>query len=323
MQALLSALLAVAALPGTYAARGVLFFFEDDGGLALGAYGDTVTNTPHLDALAARGTVFENAYTSVSSCSPSRASLLTGLPTHQSGQFGLLNCNFYSFPGVLALPNVLTAAGVRTGIQGKYHVAAGSTAPGSAYNFTWGNSAGGPGGCQAGASDSCPDTDYSLVSRNITYMKAQAEGFLQWAQGQPFFYYVGFGDSHRCSGADGAFCENYGRNASGGSTIPDWVPFVPSGSEVQLPFWVQDTPIARQDYAHMLTAKSRMDQGVGLLLRALEASGRGNDTLVVYTAGALGALLACPLLPAAPRPLCLSMLLLTHAHAATAPPSPF
>jgi N-sulfoglucosamine sulfohydrolase len=263
----------------------VLFLFEDDGGFALGAYGDKVSQTPHLDALAARGTVFDQAYTSVSSCSPSRASLLTGLPTHQNGQFGLLNCNFYSFPGIQALPNILTASGVRTGIIGKYHVAAGSTSPGSAYNFSWGNSAAGPGGCQAGASDSCPDTDYNTVSRNITYMRAQADSFLQWAQGDPFFFYVGFGDSHRCSGEQGAFCENYGRDKSGASTIPDWVPFVPEPSSVQLPFWVQDTPIARQDYANMLTAKSRMDQGVGLLLKSLEASGRANDTLVVYFAG--------------------------------------
>ena len=71
-------------------ARNVLFLFEDDGGLALGAYGDKAMQSPHLDALAARGTVFDAATTSVSSCSPSRASLLTGIPTHQNGQWGLL-----------------------------------------------------------------------------------------------------------------------------------------------------------------------------------------------------------------------------------------
>ena len=49
---------------------------------------------------------------------------------------------------------------------------------------------------------------------------------------------------------------------------------------------MQDTPIARQDYANMLTAKSRMDQGVGLILDSLEASGRANHTLVIYFAGA-------------------------------------
>lgn len=43
-------------------------------------YNNTAINTPHLDALARHSLIFRNAFTSVSSCSPSRASLLTGLP---------------------------------------------------------------------------------------------------------------------------------------------------------------------------------------------------------------------------------------------------
>ena len=34
----------------------------------------------------------------------------------------------------------------------------------------------------------------------------------------------------------------------------------------------------------MLTAKNRMDQGVGMLLAQLQASGQANETLVIYTA---------------------------------------
>lgn len=52
----------------------------DDGGFESGAYNNSAITTPHLDALARRSLVFRNAFTSVSSCSPSRASLLTGLP---------------------------------------------------------------------------------------------------------------------------------------------------------------------------------------------------------------------------------------------------
>lgn len=52
----------------------------DDGGFESGAYNNSAISTPHLDALARRSLVFRNAFTSVSSCSPSRASLLTGLP---------------------------------------------------------------------------------------------------------------------------------------------------------------------------------------------------------------------------------------------------
>lgn len=52
----------------------------DDGGFESGAYNNSAIRTPNLDALARRSVVFQNAFTSVSSCSPSRASILTGLP---------------------------------------------------------------------------------------------------------------------------------------------------------------------------------------------------------------------------------------------------
>ena len=47
-----------------------------------GAYGNEVARTPHLDALAARGTLFRNAYTNTPICVPARASLATGRYAH-------------------------------------------------------------------------------------------------------------------------------------------------------------------------------------------------------------------------------------------------
>ena len=50
----------------------------------LGAYGDGAAATPNLDALAARGARFQNAFTAVPLTLPSHASILTGLvpPVH-------------------------------------------------------------------------------------------------------------------------------------------------------------------------------------------------------------------------------------------------
>ena len=50
---------------------------------SLGVYGNVNTKTPHIDRLAAVGTIFENAFTTPPICSPARASILTGLyPLH-------------------------------------------------------------------------------------------------------------------------------------------------------------------------------------------------------------------------------------------------
>jgi choline-sulfatase len=49
----------------------------------MGVAGHPLARTPHLDALAARGTRFTNAYTPSPICVPARASLATGLPVHQ------------------------------------------------------------------------------------------------------------------------------------------------------------------------------------------------------------------------------------------------
>ncbi|XP_025783436.1 N-sulphoglucosamine sulphohydrolase [Puma concolor] len=88
----------------------------DDGGFESGTYNNSAIATPHLDALARRSLVFRNAFTSVSSCSPSRASLLTGLPQHQNGMYGLHQDvhHFNSFDKVQSLPRLLGQAGIRT-----------------------------------------------------------------------------------------------------------------------------------------------------------------------------------------------------------------
>lgn len=52
----------------------------DDAGFETEVYNNSVVHTPHLRALAQRSLVFSNAFTSVSSCSPSRSAILTGLP---------------------------------------------------------------------------------------------------------------------------------------------------------------------------------------------------------------------------------------------------
>ena len=102
-------------------ARNVLLIVADDQGRDLGVYGNPILQTPNLDALAARGTLFTNAFATVSSCSPSRSVLYTGLYSHSNGMYGLAHDvhNQHLLPSVRTLPQYLQAAGYRTGLVGK------------------------------------------------------------------------------------------------------------------------------------------------------------------------------------------------------------
>lgn len=100
-------------------ARNLLVVLADDlSGADLGCYGSTNVRTPHIDALAARGMLFERAYTAVGVCQPSRSSLYTGLYPigHGALGFGPIAA------GVATWPQLLGAAGVVTAMIGKLDV---------------------------------------------------------------------------------------------------------------------------------------------------------------------------------------------------------
>ena len=114
-------LISSAALADT---RNVLLVIADDQGLDLGVYGNPVLRTPNLDQLAARGTLFTSAFATVSSCSPSRSVIYTGLYSHSNGMYGLAHDvhNQHLLPSVRTLPQLLKAAGYRTALVGKKHI---------------------------------------------------------------------------------------------------------------------------------------------------------------------------------------------------------
>ena len=58
--------------------RNVLVFIGDDAGFETQVYNNSVCKTPNINALAKRSVIFRNGFTSVSSCSPSRSTILTG-----------------------------------------------------------------------------------------------------------------------------------------------------------------------------------------------------------------------------------------------------
>ena len=63
----------------------VFFIADDISQEDFGCYGHPSLKTPHVDALAATGMRFDNAYLTTSSCSPSRCSIITGRYPHNTG----------------------------------------------------------------------------------------------------------------------------------------------------------------------------------------------------------------------------------------------
>jgi arylsulfatase A-like enzyme len=67
-----------------------------------GAYGDRVVKTPNFDRVAREGVLFRNAFAAAPSCTPSRASLLTGRAVHQLAEggnlWGFLPSRFEVYP---------------------------------------------------------------------------------------------------------------------------------------------------------------------------------------------------------------------------------
>lgn len=85
---------------------------------ALGVAGDRVARTPNLDAFAVTGTRFSNCYCANPVCTPSRASMLTGLYTHNHGAYN--NSTPWPFEHK-TLAHMFSGAGYMSGLIGKMH----------------------------------------------------------------------------------------------------------------------------------------------------------------------------------------------------------
>ncbi|MCP4782996.1 MAG: sulfatase [Fuerstiella sp.] len=122
-------------LDGTSRSPNVLFILVDDMGWRdLACYGHAIHKTPNIDALAARGMRFTNAYAACPICAPSRAAIMTGKFPSNTGfvdnYVSELNgetlqrsrdSQFLELEEV-TVAEAFQASGYRTGFLGKWHL---------------------------------------------------------------------------------------------------------------------------------------------------------------------------------------------------------
>ena len=100
----------------------IVYLHSHDSGRYLQPYGHAVP-TPNIQKLASQGILFRQAFSAAPTCSPSRASLLTGQCAHQNGMLGLAHRGFSMTDYSRHMLHTLRNAGYHSVLAGLQHIA--------------------------------------------------------------------------------------------------------------------------------------------------------------------------------------------------------
>ena len=228
----------------------VLIIADDLGAEDCGPFGNKKVRTPNLDRLAAEGMRFDRAFLTCSSCSPSRASILTGRYPHQTGAEQL---HWPVPPEQVGFTELLRKKGYWTAAVGKWHL--GNSAK-TKFDLV---------------QDKPAPIPTSIEKKKRKQLEREAHsGCTQWIpviqnrpKDKPFFLWLASFDPHR----------DYEPN-----TIPE--PHVPE--DVTVPVYIPDTPAVRKDFDLYYDEISRLDRYVGEVLKELEKQGVLDNTLIAF-----------------------------------------
>lgn len=224
--------------------------------------------TPHLDRLAAGGARFRNAFVTHSLCSPSRASVLTGLQTSGHG----IRDNRTPFRSLETWAAALGAAGYRTGYFGKWHMGRQEDRPGFADVFTFVDQGDYP-NCRV-LRNGVWETTHGWVDDVTT---TEAIRFIEKSGSAPFALYLGFKSPHDPRQPPPRYAGLYADQ-----TIAE-----PASFRARPPFPWGDpnrpwNP-ASKDRLNYFRCLRGVDDNVGRVLDALAAQGILEDTLILFS----------------------------------------
>lgn len=275
----------------------IVFILTDDHRFdAMGFMGHPFLETPYLDSLARNGAHMPNAFVTTALCSPSRATILTGMYAHRHG---VVDNNNPVRQDLVFFPQLLQKAGYRTGFFGKWHMGGEDAGPQRGFD-RWVSF--------RGQGEYWPDRrgTPAFGSRepnrlNIDGVDAPQEGYitdemtdyaLAWIREQPkdrpFFVYL----SHKAVHSHFVPAERHaGRYRDKKLPMP-----ASRLKHEDAPMWVQnqrnswhgvdfpyhsdlDIELYYQRYCETLLA---VDDSVGRVLAELTARGQIEDTLIIY-----------------------------------------
>jgi N-acetylglucosamine-6-sulfatase len=273
--------------------RNVVFILTDDHRYdAMSFLGHQFAQTPEMDALAREGVYCRNALVTTSLCSPSRASILTGLYTFRHR---VIDNNRPIPPGTLFFPQYLQKAGYATAFIGKWHMGGESDDPQPGFDY-W-ISFRGQGEYLP------PNPNYTL---NVNGQRVKQQGYItdeltdyaiQWLSQQqpaqkPFFLYL----SHKAVHAnftpaprhEGRFQDKPFRRpetqapaAKQTGTSPRWLRDQRnSWHGVDFPY--HSALDIERYYKRYCETLSGVDDSIGRVMAQLRKMGIADETLVIY-----------------------------------------
>lgn len=223
----------------------ILWLYLEDTSPVLGSYGSNLVTTPHIDGLAARGTIYSQAFAPAPVCSASRSSVITGV---MSTTLGLHNHHssrteasaIYLPDSIKTLPEIFKDEGYFTFNNGK-----------DDYNFTY---------------DRKKFYDQDVESHPLYGKRGVPVPLSELGNRQPFFGQI------QLRGGKEIFSSSFKER------VKDPV----DRNRIQLPPYLPNHPTVIEEYANHLDAINITDDRVGQIMEELEAAGVLENTIIFF-----------------------------------------